>query len=137
MIPEERPAEPGELCTCGRQARTVITTSRWGLVGSCDIPGRSGAPVLPCPFCGATEPHREPWGDMAKCPLYRLQPADGAEDLGDALLSAVRSRVEHHGLSPTMVDVLVADWLVTRLAYDHPATARALLARAEQEGAPA
>jgi hypothetical protein len=70
--PTERPAEPGELCTCGRPARVVYLTERFGEVGHC---GASGpAPVLPCPFCGTVEPHRETWGDSARCPAYRLRP---------------------------------------------------------------
>jgi hypothetical protein len=68
----ERPAQPGELCTCGRPARVVYLTKRFGEVGHCGL--SNPAPALPCPFCGATEPHREPWGDSARCPDYRLRP---------------------------------------------------------------
>lgn len=72
----ERPALPGELCTCGRQARTVFHTSRWGDVGSCDIEGSGQRPILPCPFCGATEAHTtESGSEVVECPQYQLQPA--------------------------------------------------------------
>ena len=77
--PTERPAEPGELCTCGRQARTVFLTSRWGEVGSCDTENSGQRPVLPCPFCGATEAYQV-GGEIVKCPQYRLR---GLDDLTD------------------------------------------------------
>lgn len=34
----QRPAERGELCTCGRQAVIVYVTERSGDVGYCGIP---------------------------------------------------------------------------------------------------
>lgn len=62
----ERSAEPGELCTCGRPAVTVLTSATFGEVGYC---GRPGEPKLdPCPFCGEG-PH-----DSERCPEYRLRP---------------------------------------------------------------
>lgn len=45
----ERPAEPGERCTCGRQAVRVILTDAFGEVGFCGINGAALRPVLPCP----------------------------------------------------------------------------------------
>lgn len=76
----ERPAQPGELCTCGRQAVTVYSTEQFGDVGHCGIDGAARTPVLPCPWCGTSEPHKESWGDPARCPDYQLRaPADQAE----------------------------------------------------------
>lgn len=70
----QRPARPGELCACGRPARTVIETEQWGVVGHC---GRTDnpAPVMPCPFCGAARPHYGPYGGPVTCPRYILNPA--------------------------------------------------------------
>jgi hypothetical protein len=65
----ERPAEPGERCTCGRQAIVVYLGSVFGPTGYCGIPDggdRSG----PCPFCRGPR-HQEPYG---RCPDYRLRP---------------------------------------------------------------
>jgi hypothetical protein len=66
----ERPAEPGEVCTCGRPAVTVFLVGRYGPVGYC---GRSdgGERSGPCPFCGGAR-HRPP---ASRCPEYRLRPA--------------------------------------------------------------
>jgi hypothetical protein len=61
-----RTGKPGELCTCGRPAIVVWETELFGEVGYCGIPGMT--PISPCPFCGASQPHRE------KCPQYRLTP---------------------------------------------------------------
>jgi hypothetical protein len=67
-VPEhlaERPAEPGELCTCGRQAVVVFHGGRYGDTGWC---GRhdGGEPTGACPFCGEA---RHEW----RCPKYRLR----------------------------------------------------------------
>lgn len=72
---ETRPAEPGELCTCGRQAVTVIHTQDFGDVGHCGVDGGAFTPVLPCPWCGSSGPHKQAWGDPARCPDYQLRPA--------------------------------------------------------------
>jgi hypothetical protein len=68
-----RPALPGELCTCGRQARVVYVfpdRSDRREIGDCDI--RDGGSVSgPCPFCGAAEKH-------SPCLDYRLRP-DGVD----------------------------------------------------------
>jgi hypothetical protein len=64
----ERPAEPGELCTCGRQAIVVYLGSVFGPTGYCGIPDR-GDQTGPCPFCGGPR-HEEPYG---RCPHYRLR----------------------------------------------------------------
>ncbi|EHR62611.1 hypothetical protein [Saccharomonospora cyanea] len=59
----ERPANPGERCTCGRPATVVYLTPCGEGVGYC---GLSNVPRLStCPFCGGG-PHE------AKCPDYRL-----------------------------------------------------------------
>jgi hypothetical protein len=71
---QTRPTQPGELCTCGRQATIVIPTTEYGDVGYCGIDGAARRPVLPCPWCGSEEPHLEPWGDPARCPDYTLRP---------------------------------------------------------------
>jgi hypothetical protein len=60
-----RPAKRGELCTCGRQATTVIVAAETE-VGWCGI---ADAPQLrPCRFCGENVIH------LGRCPKYRLQP---------------------------------------------------------------
>ncbi|MCI2422756.1 hypothetical protein MOQ72_35555 [Saccharopolyspora sp. K220] len=61
----ERPAEPGELCTCGRQAVTVFITELFGEVGYCGRPD-GGEQAGPCPFC-AGERHE------TRCLQYRLR----------------------------------------------------------------
>lgn len=70
---DQRPAQPGERCACGRQAVVVIPTDAYGEVGHC---GRTDNPdpVMPCPFCGAAVPHRTSYGTPAKCPAYVLAP---------------------------------------------------------------
>lgn len=73
MSSEERPAVEGELCTCGRQAVTVIATEEFGDVGHCGIDGAAFRPVLPCPWCGASDPHKQSWGDPMRCPDYRVR----------------------------------------------------------------
>jgi hypothetical protein len=63
----ERPAAPGERCTCGRQAVVVYLGSVFGPTGYCGISDgadRSG----PCPFCGGPHHH------SGRCPDYRLRP---------------------------------------------------------------
>lgn len=68
----QRAAQPGERCTCGRQAVTVYAREDGIEFGYCGLPdggGRTG----PCSFCGHDR-HRHPWGDPAPCPRYRLQP---------------------------------------------------------------
>jgi hypothetical protein len=37
--PTQRPARPGETCSCGRQAVVVYQTEKFGDVGYCGIPG--------------------------------------------------------------------------------------------------
>jgi hypothetical protein len=66
----ERPAEPGELCTCGRQAIVVYLDGRWGPTGGCGIRD-GGDRTGRCPFCG---------GDRheGRCPQYRLRLDPGA-----------------------------------------------------------
>jgi hypothetical protein len=67
-LPTERPAAPGELCTCGRQAIVVYLGSVFGPTGYCGIPD-GGDHTGPCPFCGGPR-HTEPYG---RCPDYRLR----------------------------------------------------------------
>lgn len=63
----ERPAEPGELCTCGRPAVIVFCRVDDGHeTGYCGV--SNVTPVSPCPFCGADEPHE------GKCPDYQTTP---------------------------------------------------------------
>jgi hypothetical protein len=64
----ERSAEPGELCTCGRQAIVVYLGSVFGPTGYCGIPD-GGDRAGPCPFCGDPR-HQEP---ECRCPDYRLR----------------------------------------------------------------
>jgi hypothetical protein len=66
--PAERPAVPGERCTCGRQAVVVYLGGVFGPTGYCGI-ADGGDRVGPCPFCGRPR-HREPNG---RCPDYRLR----------------------------------------------------------------
>ena len=66
--PTERPAAPGELCTCGRQAIVVYLGGVFGPTGYCGIPD-GGEGNGPCPFCGGPR-HREPY---SRCPAYRLR----------------------------------------------------------------
>jgi hypothetical protein len=73
FTPAGRRAAPGELCTCGRQAITVYGTATYGEVGHCGISGAAGNPVLPCPWCGSTEPHTESWGGPKKCLDYQIR----------------------------------------------------------------
>jgi hypothetical protein len=70
----QRPAEPGEVCTCGRSAVVVFTGGRYGDTGWCGLPdggNRSG----PCPFCGGTR-------HEGRCPQYKLKP-DGTTERAD------------------------------------------------------
>lgn len=69
----QRPAAPGELCTCGRPAVVVYSGGAFPDAGYCGIEGSMRLPVLPCPWCGSTEAHTESWGDPAKCPDYQLR----------------------------------------------------------------
>ena len=66
--PCERPAEPGELCTCGRQAIVVYLGTVFGSTGYCGI-ADGGDQAGPCPFCGGPR-HVAPYG---RCPDYRLR----------------------------------------------------------------
>jgi hypothetical protein len=74
--PTERLAQPGELCTCGRQAIVVYLGSVFGPTGWC---GRDdgGARLGPCPFCGG--PRHED-----RCSRYQLRPqtTDRANGVG-------------------------------------------------------
>jgi hypothetical protein len=64
----ERPAEPGELCTCGRPAVTVFLTGRFGPVGYCGV-SDGGARSGDCPFCGEPRSTHD-----ERCPRYVLRP---------------------------------------------------------------
>jgi hypothetical protein len=65
----ERPAAPGERCTCGRQAVVVYLGGVFGPTGYCGI-ADGGDRAGPCPFCGGPR-HQQPEG---RCPHYRLRP---------------------------------------------------------------
>lgn len=56
-----RRAQPGERCTCGRQAVQVFLTDH-GETGYCGQP--DGGKPGPCVFCGSTERHQ------GRCPEY-------------------------------------------------------------------
>ncbi|WP_069744763.1 MULTISPECIES: hypothetical protein [unclassified Streptomyces] len=71
---EQRLAETGELCTCGRPAIAVYSSTEFGDVGHCGVEGSAQYPVLPCPWCGSTVAHKTSWGDPDRCPHYRLRP---------------------------------------------------------------
>jgi len=60
----QRPAEAGEVCTCGRPAVTVFVGGQYGDTGYCGLPdggNRSGS----CPFCGDAR-------HEGRCPRYAL-----------------------------------------------------------------
>jgi len=81
MTFEQRCAEPGELCTCGRQALVVYLfpdREHRREIGDCGIRD-GGRREGPCPFCGSAERHQLPWGDPAPCAVYTLRP-DGDVD---------------------------------------------------------
>jgi hypothetical protein len=64
----ERPAEPGERCTSGRQAIVVYLGGAFGPTGHCGI-SDGGDQTGPCPFCGGPR-----HGELAgRCPRYRLR----------------------------------------------------------------
>lgn len=63
----ERPAAPGERCTCGRPAIVVYITDDYGPIGFCGI--SDGGAKGPCYFCGTTHHPDDP-----VCPHYKLLP---------------------------------------------------------------
>jgi hypothetical protein len=65
-----REAAPGELCTCGRQAREVFVRADGDEIGYCGIPD-GGAKSGQCPFCGMRRHSPGP------CPRYSLRLPDG------------------------------------------------------------
>ena len=68
----ERAAQPGERCTCGRQAVTVFVRDDGSEIGYCGLPD-GGDRTGPCPFCGGQR-HRQPWGDPKPCRQYQVRP---------------------------------------------------------------
>lgn len=76
---EQRPARPGEYCSCGRQAiRVFVTDDRE--VGHCGIDGVR--PVVPCVFCGADDHPITAWEggiDWEPCPDYTIRPKETTE----------------------------------------------------------
>lgn len=64
-MPTERPARPGELCTCGRPAAVVFLTEQWKPTGWCGI--SDGGAKGPCIFCDG------PAHDGERCPRYQLR----------------------------------------------------------------
>ena len=69
---DQRAAQRGERCTCGRQAVTVFLREDGTEFGYCGQPD-GGDRTGPCPFCGQGR-HHQPWGDPAPCPSYQLRP---------------------------------------------------------------
>jgi hypothetical protein len=67
--PTQRPAAPGERCTCGRQAVVVDLGGVFGPTGYCGVDD-GGDRRGPCPFCGG--PSHTEW--EGRCPDYRLRP---------------------------------------------------------------
>jgi hypothetical protein len=65
-MPDERLAQAGELCTCGRQAVVVFRSDVFGETGWCGI-NDGGRSYGPCPFCGG------PRHTDGRCPDYRLR----------------------------------------------------------------
>jgi len=65
----QRPAEPGEVCTCGRPAVLVFLGGTYGDTGYCGLPD-GGGDSGPCPFCGGDR-HED------RCPDYQLRPETG------------------------------------------------------------
>ena len=63
----DRPAEPGERCTCGRAAVVVINGGRFGPTGYCGQ-ADGGDQQRPCPWCGSPRRH------VGRCPKYKLRP---------------------------------------------------------------
>jgi hypothetical protein len=76
----DRAAQLGERCTCGRQATVVFIRDNGSEVGYCGLPD-GGDRTGPCPFCDGQR-HRQPWGDPAPCPQYRLRPQAQEEPSG-------------------------------------------------------
>jgi hypothetical protein len=94
MTSGSRPAEPGELCPCGRPAMVVTVGGRFGDTGDCGLDDRVVRPDGVCVFCGDTVDHVHyaaaeraagrpgpPEPDprvrqSGRCPLYRLRLAD-------------------------------------------------------------
>lgn len=68
MTADQRPAEPNEVCTCGRKAVIVFLGGPYGPTGYC---GRPQPPGERCTFCGEGE-------HITRCPQYRLRPEGGA-----------------------------------------------------------
>jgi hypothetical protein len=95
-----RPAEPGELCTCGRQAIAVYPSDTYGEVGDCGIRD-GGDRTGPCPFCGG--PRHGEQGELGdRCPSYRLRldepgriPLPAADEEIPTDREAERQREEH------------------------------------------
>jgi len=125
-----RRAEPGELCTCGRQAIEVYTGGRFGDTGGCGLPD-GGAPVEgACTFCGDVIDHayyaaaeRAAGRDTAagggegppggRCPLYRLRLSDPLPKLHPESMrpydAAIHRRERAEGrLRQELLEVLLA-----------------------------
>jgi hypothetical protein len=62
----ERPAQPGELCTCGRPAEVVFINEQGEATGWCGL--SDGGAKGQCLFCG------DPDGHEFRCPSYVLKP---------------------------------------------------------------
>jgi hypothetical protein len=69
-IPEvtERPAEAGEVCTCGRPARVVFVGGAFGDTGWCGRSDGGADRGKPCPWCESVAEFH------GRCPRYRVRP---------------------------------------------------------------
>ena len=98
--PGQRPAEPGERCTCGRPAVLVFTGGPHGDTGYCGTPD-GGDRSAPCPSCD---------GDRheGRCPAYRVNGIERTPTRVHALRACQRGGVQR---SPTPVPSL-SPWVL-------------------------
>ncbi|MFD0685889.1 hypothetical protein [Actinomadura fibrosa] len=123
LSPSERPARPGETCTCGRMATTVFLTERFGEVGYCGQQHPRAAEPYgadenePCKECGTMEflyldqvndakrlacslPHSTPGGGTTKDARRPMTPDERALTAAETatLLRRIAKRIEReHG----------------------------------------
>ena len=66
--PTERPAKPGEYCTCGKAAITVFLGGPFGPTGYCGKPETRREFAAPCPWCGESKMTHA----SSRCPKYTI-----------------------------------------------------------------